>query len=284
MLQYRQKRKGEVIMSTKIGFNFSENTSDNETVIIENPKEENIPRKCLAEIRFPGVYKPYTYYNELFDLKVGDRVFVDGKLEGTMGIVVNISYNFKIKLSDYKCVIGKADTSVQGEFHFAGSHFVTFDPTALPYEKALTWFKAPELDEDYVSETDGSSFSLETLEGLVFNQTDLEKGGEIYMENGVEYIELNGTKGRAIVVTSKPYQVEFTYKNGEISELYCECYHVTPCKHCFATLMQLRDTVKFIEENYNEQYEKTNYFAAILKGKFFNLAIDSNKTGSINLK
>ncbi len=271
-------------MSTKIGFNFSENTLDNGTVIIENPKEENSPRKCLAEIRFLGVYKPYTYYNELFDLKVGDRVFVDGKLEGTMGVVINITYNFKIKLSDYKCVIGKADTSVQGEFHFAGSHFVTFDPTALPYEKALTWFKAPELDEDYVSETDGSSFSLETLDGLNFDEYDLENGKEIYMENGVEYIELNGTKGKVIVVSSKPYLVEFTYKNGQISELYCECYHLTPCKHCFATLLQLRETIKNIEQNYTEEFEKTNYFASVLKTQFFTFAVDSKSTGSINLK
>ncbi len=272
-------------MSTKIGFNFSENTSENETVIIENPKEENAPRKCLAEIRFPGVYKPYTYYNELFDLKVGDRVFVDGKLEGTTGVVVNISYNFKIKLSDYKRVVGRVDTNVKGEFHFAESHFVTFNPVALPYSKAETWFRYLGINDDgYVSNTDGTTFSLETLEGLVFNQTDLEKGGEIYMENGVEYIELNGEKGKAIVVSSKPYLVEFTYKKGQISELYCECYHVTACKHCFATLMQLRDTVKFIEENYNEQYEKTNYFASVLKNQLFTFAVDSKSIGSISLK
>ncbi len=271
-------------MSTKIGFKFNENTPEREIVVPEIPEVEITPRKCLAEIKFPGVYKPYTYYNELFDLKVGDRVFVDGKLEGTMGVVVNISYNFKIKLSDYKCVIGKADTKVQGKFHFAGSHFVTFDPTALPYEKALTWFKAPEINEEYVSETDGSSFSLETLDGLNFDEYDLENGKEIYMENGVEYIELNGTKGKAIVVSSKPYLVEFTYKNGQISELYCECYHLTPCKHCFATLLQLRETIKTIEKNYFEQFEKSTYFASVLKTQFFTFAVYSKSTGSINLK
>lgn len=271
-------------MSTKIGFQINESIPERAIVVPENV-EEIAPRKCLAEIKFPGVHKPYTYYNELFDLKIGDLVFVDGKLEGTMGVVVNITYNFKIKLSDYKRVIGKADTNVQGEFHFAGSHFVTFDPTALSYGKAITWFKAPKIDEEeYVSDTDGSSFSLETLEGLKFDEYDLENGKEIYMENGVEYLELNGTKGKAIVVTSKPYQVEFTYKNGEISELYCECYHVTPCKHCFATLLQLRETLKTIEENYHEQYEQTKYFATILKPKFFTFAVDSKTTGSINLK
>lgn len=271
-------------MSTKIGFQFNENTPEREIVVPEIPEEETTPRKCLAEIKFPGVHKPYTYYNDLFNLKIGDRVFVDGKLEGTMGVVVDIAYNFKIKLSDYKRVIGKADTNVQGEFHFVGSHFVTFDLTSLPYEKALTWFKAPEIDEEYASETDGSTFPLETLEGLKFDQSDLENGGDIYMDNDVQYIELNGTKGRAIVTTSKPYIVEFTYKNSEISELYCECYHLTPCKHCFATLLELRQTLKTIEKNYSEQYAKTNYFATVLKTTFFNLVVDSKTTGSINLK
>ena len=271
-------------MSTKIGFNFSENTTEKREVIIpEAVTDDQIIRKSLVEIKFPDVYKPYTYYNDSFSLKIGDRVFVDGKLEGVMGVVVNITYNFKIKLSDYKRIIGKADANVQGKFHFAGSHFVTFDSTALPYEKALTWFKAPEKDEKYVSGTDGSTFLLETLEGLKFDEYDLENGKEIYMENGVEYLELNGTKGRAIVTTSKSYIVEFTYKNGEISELYCECYHITPCKHCFATLLQLRETLKSIEQNYSEQYAKTNYFATVLKTTFFNLVVDSKTTGSINL-
>ena len=74
-----------------------------------------------------------SYYNDLFDLKVGDIVFVEGKLEGLCGRVVDVTYNFKIKLSDYKRVISVADTEVRGEFFFAGSHFITFDPTVLPY-------------------------------------------------------------------------------------------------------------------------------------------------------
>ena len=272
-------------MSTKIGFDFDDKSTEKREVILhEVITDDMIICKSLVEIKFPDVYKPYTYYNDSFALEIGDRVFVDGKLEGVMGVVVNITYNFKIKLSDYKRVIGKADTNVQGEFYFAGSHFVTFDPNSLTFEKALTWFKAPEEDEEYVCGTDGSSFVLENLEGLNYDEGDLGDGYEIYMENSVEYLELNGTKGRAIVVTSKPYIVEFTYKNGEISELYCECYHVTSCKHCFATLLQLRETLKTIEKNYTEQYEKSNYLATILKGKFFTFALDSKTTGSINLK
>ena len=43
-------------------------------------------------------------------------VYVDGKLEGQRGRVVEVSYTFKIKLSDYKRVIAVVDTNVSGQF------------------------------------------------------------------------------------------------------------------------------------------------------------------------
>ena len=59
-----------------------------------------VPRQSLVQIRFPGKGMALTYFNDLFDLKVGDRVYVDGKLEGQLGHVVDVSYNFKIKISE----------------------------------------------------------------------------------------------------------------------------------------------------------------------------------------
>lgn len=270
-------------MSTKIGFILDENAPQSEITLPEKADCEIIPQKSLVQIKFPEINKVYTYYNELFDLKIGDFVFVDGKLENTMGMVVNITYNFKIKLSDYQRVISKACRNVNGEFYFAGSHFVSFDPCALPFEQAITWFKAPEKDDEYVCGSDGSSFSFETLDGLDFDNADLEKGNELFMQNSVEYIELNGTKVRAVVVTSKPYIVEFDYNNGEISNLYCGCYHITACRHCFAVLYELRQTLMCIEENYAENFKNSDYFAAILKAKFFSFAIDGKTTGGFNL-
>lgn len=117
-----------------------------------------IPRKSVVRIHFPARNMTLSYYNDAFDLKRGDIVYVDGKLEGLRGRVVDITYNFKIKLSEYKRVISVADTRVKGEFLFVGSHFVTFDRATLPYEKIITWFKAPEKeDEIYASGNDESS-------------------------------------------------------------------------------------------------------------------------------
>jgi hypothetical protein len=96
-----------------------------------------------------------SYYNDEFDLKVGDRVYVDGKLEGQLGYITGVSYNFKIKLSDHKKVIAVVDTEVHGQFFLAGSHFIAFDPAVLPKEQIALWFKAPaQDDEEYVSKID----------------------------------------------------------------------------------------------------------------------------------
>ena len=74
------------------------------------------PRKSVVQVRFPGWDKGLAYYNDQFDLKPGDRVYVDGKLEGQLGIVTAVNYNFKIKLSEYKRVIALVKTDVHGKF------------------------------------------------------------------------------------------------------------------------------------------------------------------------
>lgn len=147
------------------------------------------PRKSVVRVHFPARNMTLSYYNDAFDLKVGDIVYVDGKLEGLRGRVVDITYNFKIKLSDYKRVISVADTQVNGELFFAGSHFVTFDPTTLPYSKVISWFKAPDKEEDvYVSGNDDSGFQLDDLSTMKVSHDIAERGHDYYMESRVRYI------------------------------------------------------------------------------------------------
>ena len=97
--------------------------------------------------------KGLAYYNDQFDLKPGDRVYVDGKLEGQLGIVTAVNYNFKIKLSEYKRVIALVKTDVHGKFYMAGSHFVTFDPNVLSPAQATLWFRAPASEEEEYAQT-----------------------------------------------------------------------------------------------------------------------------------
>ena len=69
------------------------------TPIVEDQTNAVAPRKSVVQVRFPGKGMALSYYNDLFDLKLGDLVYVDGKLEGQLGRVVEINYNFKIVAS-----------------------------------------------------------------------------------------------------------------------------------------------------------------------------------------
>lgn len=74
-------------------------TDKKEALPVPSTKQESItPRKSVVQVRFPGKGMSLAYYNDQFDLKIGDLVYVDGKLEGQLGRVTEITYNFKIKI------------------------------------------------------------------------------------------------------------------------------------------------------------------------------------------
>ena len=132
-------------MKYKIGFTaaISEEDTIESAPVITAPRS-NEAKKSVVQIHFPTRNMTLAYYNDKFDLHIGDMVYVDGKLEGQKGRVVDINYNFKIKLSDYKKVLAVVDTDVSGKFYTAGSHSVAFDSNVIPKEKIKLWFIAPE--------------------------------------------------------------------------------------------------------------------------------------------
>ena len=272
-------------MSIKIGFTFTDKQDEQKTVESIPVNNHQIPnaKKSVVDVYFPDRHLTCSYYNDMFDLKRGDIVYVDGKLEGLRGRVVEINCNFKIKLSDYKRVIGIADTNVKGEFHLAGSHFITTDENALKYEQIISWFKAPEpQDEEFVSSNDDESFELNDLSGMKISSSTADRGHEYYLQNKVQYIELNNGIGRAIVTGTKPYEIEIYYFDGLISHLTCNCYCTGACKHEFATMLQLRDILDIIKKEY-PSIDSNDYFAAVSKSTFFEFVIDGNTKGSFTI-
>lgn len=271
-------------MSIKIGFIKEESGKAYTEATYITHQQMAVARKSVVQVYFPTRNMELAYYNDQFDLKCGDIVYVDGKLEGVRGRVTDVNYNFKIKISDYKRVIAVVDTEVHGEFFLAGTHFVTFDPTALPSNQVLAWFKAPASEEDeFVSGSDETTFSLDDLSGMNISNQIAERGHDYYIENKVRYICVDRTRGYAIVEGKEAYEVEFEYRNREISNLVCSCFCSYNCKHEFAAMLQLRETLDLIEKHYADEYERTGYFAAVSKGTLFTFAIDGRETGKFVL-
>jgi hypothetical protein len=274
-----KKKKGSVIMAFKIGFTVQAEKKQEMQETCFSTKEA---RRSLVTVRFQSRNCSYTYYNDRFDLHEGDRVFVEGKMEGVRGEVTQVSYSFKIKPTDYQQVIGVADTHVKGEFLSTCTHFITRDRQALPFEQAQTWFMPP-IEGEWVSGEAGEPFSLNNLQGFEIDPRKAERGCDYYMQNRVVYLELKDGKVRAIVDGSAPYVVEFDYHKGMVSNITCNCYCVGACKHQMATLLQLRDILDSISDVYDlDPY--MDYLAAIAKPIFVEQAFGSKPGGVLLLQ
>lgn len=247
------------------------------------PPAPEAPRPSVVQVHFPIRGMTLAYYNDRFDLRVGDLVYVDGKLAGQQGRATEVNYNFRIRLADYKRVIARVDTDIRGQFFLAGSHLVTFDREVLPAEKVRFWFQAPEEDgeDGYRSGSDESAFPLEDPRGMGASPAAAERGHGYYVENRVRYLSLDAGEGYAIVEGSKPYELRFSCQDGLIRHLTCSCYRGIGCKHAFAAMLQLRETLEKIQADYAPQYG--GYFAAVHKGTLLSLALDGRETGSLTL-
>ena len=268
-------------MKYKIGFHGYEEEKKEDLQPLEIG--ENKPVKSIVQVRFPSQGRSFAYYNDRFDLLVGDIVFVEGKLEGVQGVVTEVSRSFKIKLSDYKRVIAVADTTVKGELYFGGSHLIAFDKNVIPYNKIRGWFLPPESDEEVAVGYDDEGFFLDELGDFEIKPEIAKRGFDYYNHNKVVYISVDGTTGRAIVEGSRFYEVSFDYGNGGIRNITCDCFCSYHCKHEFAALLQLRETLKIIEDLYDDEYSQGDYFAAVSKSALMNYAVDRKEKGSIVL-
>ena len=72
-------------------------------------------------------------------------------------------------------------------------------------------------------------------------------------------------------------------QDGLIRHLTCSCYCGSGCKHAFAAMLQLRETLEKIETNYAPRYTASGYFAAVHRGTLLSLALDGRESGSLTL-
>ena len=269
-------------MKFKIGFSAESEAEREENRIIRETETAPEPKKSVVEVYFSDRDRAYAYYNDRFDLKKGDLVYVDGKLEGLLGRVTEVNYNFKINLSYYKRVISFVDTKVNGRFFVENSKLVSFDPLSLPSKKVKNWFFPPKSDEDdFVSGYDDCKIYINEFETAGFSSEVCSSGVLCFAQNRVVYLSVENGRGYAIVKGYHTYEVEFEYEDGNIGNLTCSCFCAGKCKHEFAVLLLLRELVKIIEKRYKNEFEKTGFFAAIDKNEMLKFTLCGNDKNSI---
>lgn len=240
-------------------------------------------KPTVVKVFFPEDNRTLAYYNDRFALSKGDLVFVEGRLAGRRGVVTSVTGQFKIRLSDYKRVISKADTAVTGTFYQAGSHLLSFGPEALPFRQVLTWLRPPaEEEEAYAVGCDGSAVSLEKLSELDVPEMICLRGADYYRDGRVSFLSLEAGQGRALVSGTEAYTLDFQYRDGEVRGLVCDCPCGYTCKHAVAVLLQLRKLLNVIERDYPDQEGQD--FTAVSKDVFRTFALDANPAAVLRLE
>lgn len=247
----------------------------------EDPKQEAAPVsaalneqteavRSLVSVRFDGRDRALTYYNDRFDLKECDRVFVSGKLAGKAGIIESVTTRFRIRLSDYERVLSVAQTPIRGKYSHKGSVMLSYDPVALCAEDFRKWIlppeEKPEDPEDGILFGDGYEIPLDnpgSAEG--FDPNVLERAFDYVRDDRVGYVSVRNGIGKAYVRGSRWYEIDFSLRDGVISEAYCECSFPGLCKHLLAVAV----LIGALQHHGDLDPEKD--FTLIEAGQFWNM-------------
>jgi hypothetical protein len=220
----------------KIGFNIESEESTNEVPALSPvgpvPQE---PVRSLVQVRFENDGRTLTYYNDLFALAPGDRVFVSGKLAGMPGIVVSVTTKFKINLANYEKVISMANMEVRGSYEKILDKMVSYDSVALSPDQFRAWCMPPKGDDVEIITGDGYDIALSDMSSEdEISQAIFDRAIEYCRNGNVAYISMIGGTGTAFVFGTEWYEINFRLESGHLVEMYCDCPYPGLCKHLVA--------------------------------------------------
>lgn len=228
----------------KIGFSVNTDEKKHEVKTLV-PMLEETPVKSVVYVRFDDG-KEYPYYNDKFNLKVGNFVFVDGKLQGKLGRVTKVLTKFKVSTKYYKNVLRKLDTNFHGKFKKSASFMLAKEDIELDFEMIDNWFIPPVVLKD-----DEEPEEFLCGEGYEFNISDITNGDEIdqyeydeaidiLCDNGVKAIAFIDGCGHAVVKRNKVHTVDFMIEDGKIKDIYCDCITPDFCRHSLAVCVAIK--------------------------------------------
>ncbi|MEF9921340.1 MAG: hypothetical protein RR313_00970 [Anaerovoracaceae bacterium] len=208
----------------------------------------------VVKVGFMNDGREFPYYNNKFDLKVGDIVYVDGKQEGKAGIVLSVISHFKVSKDYYKMVIAKLDLDIKGKYFNIGPFMSSYSKEAVSPEQFASWIFPPKEKEEEFYMSDGYTVTLEPIfEGIEIDDGVKTRGIDLFYDDCVKYICLDGNKGQAFIKGSKWYKLDFLYEEGVIKNLLCECKYPGFCKHEVALCITIKN---FAEEMMEKRKEK----------------------------
>ena len=204
------------------------------------------------------------------------------KILGPGAVVEQMRQYIRDIQRQYRRETEKTDVPAIDRFRLLGRHAVTFDRDAIPCGKVMRWFDVSQTEERGSGER--VEFMLSDLSGMNAGDKIMVRGREYFLKSKVAYICLDGTQGTALVVGTEPYVIDFEYSDGTVRNLMCNCSYGHCCKHEVAAMLQLRETLDLIQENYGEEYARSGYFAALSRSDFVDCVMEQTAVGDFALE
>lgn len=261
----------------------NENENNQITEPITNIESDENPVKSVVTVKFSDG-RSYDYYNDMFDLKIGDQVFVSGKLAGKIGKITEIMTSFKISLKYYQKVLVKINRKIHGEFRKIRSLMVSFDSIAPEFSQVKSWFIPPKTEEDEEEIVSSSSgLTIKVIDGIEcpeLSQATIDRAIDLLSESKLKFLSIREEEGHSIIEGSNKnfYSIDFKYKDGVITDMFCDCFMPTACKHEAAVALFVDVLFDAIEEDFDEEYSKTNCVTAFDINEFINTIFENDGT------
>ena len=203
---------------------------------------EPSPVRSLVSVSFEEGGRTLTYYNDRFDLNIGDRVFVSGKLSGKVGYVESVTTKFRIRLSDYEKVLSVAQTPVLGTYENKGDMMCSYDADTVSPEDFRKWVLPPkdEAEDEEIIFGDGYEISMDdptSADG--YDPSVMQRAVKYCQEGKIGYVSVRNGVGKAFVHGTKWYEIDFRLSGNVLREAYCDCPYPGLCKHLLAVIVLL---------------------------------------------
>lgn len=257
-----------------LGFDLRNKKEKAENVIVkpDDTKDASVI-PTVVEVKFADG-RQYPYYNDKFDLKVNDVVFVDGKLYGKPGRVVSVTDKFKISLEYYKKVLSVLKLSFHGSFRSVQSFMVCEGETTLTAEQVKSWFLPPAENTEEFIKGKGETVILD--EDLPFDDAEFRKAEMIFDEDRCHFISVVNGTGTALIEGKRGfYTLDFTFENGVISDFFCDCIKPTACGHMAAVSIIMKYLYK------ESAVDMTKNFTLVSHKLFYSVISYNNDTVAI---
>jgi len=225
----------------------------------------NAPEKpviSLVKVRFEDD-KVLDYYNDRFDLHEGDRVFVEGSMEGKIGEVVSVSRKFRINLNNYKRVIAHPTISFEGKFTRISDKMVCTGKCLPTPEMMRSWIKCGGEECEIVTGEPFEATLDDFLTGADITEEIFGRAIEYCQQGRVVYLRVENGVGTAFVRGTSWYEINFRISGDNVSDISCNCPYPYFCKHSVAVLITLRMMLA------TESIAKAETFTAIDRGYFW---------------